>query len=784
MAGAHAHTREAPRIRAPGYGETVLEARNVAKSYGAVHALKGVNFEVKRGQVTTLFGENGAGKSTLMKILSGVVTPTAGEIVLDGKPVVFSSSNDARERGISIIHQELSLAPNLPVRDNIFMGREITGPTGVDFAEEERQARALMEDLGENIDPLTPVEELRLGQQQIVEIARALSVDSRILIMDEPTSALSASEVERLFKVIHDLTARGVAIVYISHHLEEALEITDHAVVLRDGSMTAYARREDIDLEWIVRHMVGENFDLGSPPTGYDFGETALSIEGVSVADKSGADLVDRLSLSVRAGEIVCIYGLMGAGRTELLEAVAGRLPLTGGRVMLEGEDVSRLSIASRIAKGLVIVPEDRQRDGLVQTMTVGENLSLASIGAFTRRLLTSRPLEKSLISNSIGATRIKTAGGHAAIGSLSGGNQQKVVIGKMMATKPRVVLLDEPSRGIDVGAKAEVFRLLAEGAQAGLAVIYSTSEVGECLAVAHRIIVMHKGKIAAEFGPDVTKKQIMAASGEVDLRQQLTQAYGLEMCEVVSDLHRDDLPLEALGLAGGAFLSEEIARAAKMRIGVSHGRTLLACVENVAAPEGTDVEVVALMGGLTQQFQGNPHEIATRLAERTNGRAIVMQAPFLANSAGDRAVLLGQQGVVEAFGLAESCDLILVGIGTAGAQAELVTTGMIEPAGMDAIARAGGVGEMLGHFFDAGGKPIETEVTRRILTVPLDKLKGRRIVAVAGGAIKVAAVKAVLESGCLRGLITDEHTARAINEILRGGRTAHRPAAGSPALH
>ena len=263
----------------PDVREVVLAARNVAKSYGAIQALKGVNFDIHRGQVTTLFGENGAGKSTLMKILSGVMAPTSGEIILDGKPVSFRLPTDARDRGISIIHQELSLAPNLSVRDNMFMGREIRSATGVDFAEEERQTRALMEELEEDIDPLTPVEDLRLGQQQIVEIARALSVNSRILIMDEPTSALSASEVEVLFKVIRDLTSRGVSIVYISHHLEEALQITDHAVVLRDGAMTAYAPRKDIDLEWIVRNMVGENFDLGSPPTGYDMGEVALSIE-------------------------------------------------------------------------------------------------------------------------------------------------------------------------------------------------------------------------------------------------------------------------------------------------------------------------------------------------------------------------------------------------------------------------------------------------------------------------------------------------------------------------
>ncbi|MCO6051933.1 sugar ABC transporter ATP-binding protein [Mesorhizobium sp. RP14(2022)] len=507
----------AKRAADPRHGEVVLSARNVVKTYGGVHALKGVNFDIRRGSVTTLFGENGAGKSTLMKILSGVTTPTSGEIRLDGAPVSFASSTEARDQGISIIHQELSLAPNLSVRDNIFMGREIRTATGVDFAEEARQAKALMEELEEEIDPMTPVEDLRLGQQQIVEIARSLSVDARILIMDEPTSALSASEVEVLFKVIRDLTARGVAIVYISHHLEEALQITDHAVVLRDGNITATAEAKDIDLEWIVRNMVGENFDLGSPPTGYEFGATALAVENVSVHDAAGSgyDVVDRLSLDVKTGEIVCIYGLMGAGRTELLEAVAGRVPLANGRVVLHGEDVSKLSIAQRIAAGLVLVPEDRQRDGLVQTMTVGRNLSLASIEAFAKSLFLSRSREKALIDDSIRKVHVKTAGSEVPIGSLSGGNQQKVVIGKMLTTNPSVILLDEPSRGIDVGAKAEVFRLLSERARQGLAVIFSTSEVSECLSIAHRIVVMRRGRIVAQFGSNVSKEEIMAASGE-----------------------------------------------------------------------------------------------------------------------------------------------------------------------------------------------------------------------------------------------------------------------------
>jgi erythritol transport system ATP-binding protein len=511
----------AARAFEPASDSIVLSARDVVKTYGNTRALKGVAFDVHRGTVTALFGENGAGKSTLMKILSGVESPTSGTIELDGKVVKFNSSTEARDRGISIIHQELSLAPNLSVSDNIFMGRELQTPTGVNFAEQERQTRALMADLeADEIDPGTLVEELRLGQQQLVEIARALSVNSRILIMDEPTSALSATEVEVLFKVIRDLTARGVSIVYISHHLEEALLVTDYAVVLRDGTITATAEAKDIDLNWIVRNMVGANFNLGSPPTEYTFGEVALSIRDVSVSDPANPStlLVDHLSLDVRRGEIVCIYGLMGAGRTELLESVAGRVPLETGHVLLEGNDVSRLSIAERIANGLALVPEDRQRDGLVQTMSVGRNLSLSSIAAFAKFGWLSGSREQSLVDRLIRDVHVKTASDDAPIGSLSGGNQQKVVIGKMLMTNPKVILLDEPSRGIDVGAKAEVFRLLAEGARSGLAVVYSTSEVGECLSIAHRIVVMHRGRISAQFGSDVTKESIMAASGEAVL--------------------------------------------------------------------------------------------------------------------------------------------------------------------------------------------------------------------------------------------------------------------------
>ena len=498
--------------------EVVLQAQDITKRYGGTEALKGVNFEVHRGQVTTLMGENGAGKSTLMKILAGVEQPSSGILRLDGEPVSFDSTVDATDNGISIIHQELSLCPNLNVRDNIFMGREILNRAGlVDYAAEGKVVKELLRRLEEPIDPDTLVADLRLGQQQIVEIARALSVDARILIMDEPTSALSASEVGVLFKVINDLTASGVSIVYISHHLEEALNISQHVVVLCDGNVVAIDEVANVDLAWVISRMVGRDFDLGEPPPPSDRA-VALSVQDLRVADPTNLERlsVDGVSLSVRAGEIVCIYGLMGAGRTEMLEALAGRVPVVSGRIMLNDNDVKGMSITERIEDGLALVPEDRQRDGLVKSMSVGHNLSLASLGRVVRRSVLSRSAEDAVVKKGIKDVHVKASGAGAPITSLSGGNQQKVVIGKMLMTDPKVLLLDEPSRGIDVGAKAEVFGLLSELASSGLAVLYSTSEVNECLSIANRVIVMSKGRISAEFSAQsTTKEQIMAASGE-----------------------------------------------------------------------------------------------------------------------------------------------------------------------------------------------------------------------------------------------------------------------------
>jgi erythritol transport system ATP-binding protein len=510
--------------------DVVLRAVDISKTYGVTRALKGVNFEVRRGKVTVLFGENGAGKSTLMKILSGVEKPTAGQLILDGEPVDLQSTTDAVERGISIIHQELNLCSNLSVRDNIFIGRELRTSTGtVDYAREREITSQLMERLEEPIRPATLVQDLRVGQQQIIEIARALAADTRILIMDEPTSALSANEVEVLFKVIRDLTANGVAIVYISHHLEEAIEIADYAVVFRDGDLVATEDAANIDLPWVVRQMVGREADYDFRNESRDYGDVALSIQGVTVAEPdTGRVVVNNVSLDVRKGEIVCLYGLMGAGRTELMEALSGRDEIAGGRVLLGDEDLAGRTIQERIAMGVGLVPEDRQRDGLIQMMSVGRNMSLASLLNTVKNQFIVRKAERENVARQIADVRVKTSGPGALITSLSGGNQQKVVIGKMLLTDPKVLLLDEPTRGIDVGAKGEIFALLFREAKKGLAVLYVTSEVGEALTASHRIVVMSKGRMVKEFDPrTATRDDIMAASGEHETEYQHANGEG-----------------------------------------------------------------------------------------------------------------------------------------------------------------------------------------------------------------------------------------------------------------
>jgi erythritol transport system ATP-binding protein len=482
----------------------VMTAREVTKTYGGTHALRGVSLGVAPGRVTALFGENGAGKSTLMKILAGIESPTTGQVELDGDVVEFESPRQAADNGVVIIHQELSLCPNLSIQDNLFLAREERGRFGsVDRGAQRAATATVLERLEEKLDPDAQVGDLRIGQQQLVEIARALLQNARVLIMDEPTSALSMTEVDVLFRVIRELTSHGVAVIYISHHLEESLEIADDVAVLRDGQLVATGTAAEVDLGWVVQHMVGRDQGSLFPKRNARLGDVALSVHHLQVADPSNPQrlAVDGIDLEIRAGEIVGVYGLMASGRTELLEAIAGRLPVTSGGITFAGDELSG-SVRDRIARGIALVPEDRQRDGLVQTMSVGQNLSLSSLTSFVRRGLITRGRERSAVAEMITDVTVKTSGQAAPIGSLSGGNQQKVVIGKALLTHPKVLLLDEPSRGVDIGAKADIFALMTEQAESGLAVVFTTSEAEEALHIPDRLLILERGRLVADLDP------------------------------------------------------------------------------------------------------------------------------------------------------------------------------------------------------------------------------------------------------------------------------------------
>jgi erythritol transport system ATP-binding protein len=490
--------------------EVVLAARGITKQFPGTLALDRVAFPVYRGKVNVLIGENGAGKSTLVKILAGVEQPSSGVLELDGRPIRMSSARDAAANGIGIIYQELNLFPNLSVADNIFMARENARHGVIDRDAEQRVTRELMRRLEQAIDPRTLVGDLPLGQQQIVEIARALAREVRILIMDEPTSALSSSEIEVLFRLIRDLKSRGVAIIYISHRLEEVLTIGDRVTVLRDGRVVAGAPAQDVDVAWIVEKMTGRSGSAPAPRGTAAEGRSLLEVRSLSLPGPAGRPALQDISFTLGAGEIVGVYGLMGAGRTELFETLIGRRSADRGSISLDGERVEHNALPDRIRSGLVLVPEDRQRDGLVPTLSVKDNITLARL----RGIYLSRAAERAKATRMIRELRIRTAGPEQPVTSLSGGNQQKVVISRFLLTSPKVLLLDEPTRGVDVGARAEIFDIIRGLAGQGMAILFASSELQEVLAMSTRILVMSLGRITAEFPvAEATEELLVAAS-------------------------------------------------------------------------------------------------------------------------------------------------------------------------------------------------------------------------------------------------------------------------------
>jgi erythritol transport system ATP-binding protein len=497
--------------------EAVLVAEKVSKRFPGTVALDGVDFTVYAGAVNVLIGENGAGKSTLMKILAGVDQPTSGRLLLNGVPVEFKSTREAAQAGIGIIFQELNLYPNLSISENIFVARELTRSGVVQHRLQEQITAELLERLEQPLKPGMLVRDLRMGQQQIVEIAKALSQNVRILIMDEPTSALTAAETEALFRIIADLKANGVAIIYISHKLEELLRIGDYVTVLRDGKLAAAAPARNVTVPWMIERMVGRSVNaprhrIWTKTNGH---QPVLEVKNLSLPRVGGGFTLENVSLTLRRGEILAIFGLMGAGRTELFECLMGMRPEASGEVLLNGRRLQHETVRERIDLGVMLVPEDRQRLGLVQKLSVAQNITLANLNRLVTWFWLSDRRETAEITAMIRSLAIKTSSPKQSITALSGGNQQKVVIAKSLLTEPRVLMLDEPTRGIDVGAKAEIFEIMNELAEKGLAVLFVSSELPEMFTIPDRVIVLSKGKIAGEFLHDeLTEEALVLAAG------------------------------------------------------------------------------------------------------------------------------------------------------------------------------------------------------------------------------------------------------------------------------
>ncbi len=478
--------------------------RHIAKNFGGVRALRDVSLSAKGGEVHALCGENGAGKSTLMKVLAGAITEYEGEIRLGGRPVRFLGPRDAEDAGIRIIYQELNLVPQLTVADNMFLGREKTwgGPLGwLDNRGMQAHARRLFDRLGAPIDPEAKVGDLRIGDQQMVEIARALAFDAAIVIMDEPTSALSDSEVARLFRVIADLRAAGTTVLYISHKMNEVFTLADRVTVLRDGQFVATAARAETTPGQIVRWMVGREIaalDYVQRPIAP---EAVLELENVSLASPrgSGRPSLKNISFTVRSGEVVGVAGILGSGRTELLEAIFGASPNPpSGTIRVLGRPVRFTHPDQAIKAGIAMVTEDRKTLGLFDRMTVAENITLRRLPALSIGPFVIPAAENRAVDWSIKELAIKAAGGDAPVTSLSGGNQQKCILARWLLIEPKVLLLDEPTRGIDVGAKAEIYNLIRRLAGERHAIIMTSSELPELLAVSDRILVLCEGRITA----------------------------------------------------------------------------------------------------------------------------------------------------------------------------------------------------------------------------------------------------------------------------------------------
>lgn len=487
--------------------QIVLEMKNIDKSFGGTHALNGINFQLKKGEVHALLGENGAGKSTLIKTLGGIHRPDSGTILIDGREVSMTDIHEAQAYGIGIIHQEIVLVPYLTVAENIFLGREITNRLGFkDMYEINKRAEEMVATLGLDIDVTTPVKNLTIAQQQMVEIVKASSFNVQILVMDEPTSSLSDEEVDKLFETIERLKSKGVSIIYISHRMEELFKITDRVTVIRDGTYVGTVNTKETSHDNLVAMMVGRKLENYYTRDFLKQSEEVVRVEGLS---KKG--VFDNISFSVKKGEILGFAGLVGAGRSEIMMSLFAADSYDSGDIYLYGKQVKFKNCRQAIDNGIAMVPEDRKLQGLTLVNSVEFNTSLAALKFIMNGVLISSSKKEKLVFEYIKDLNIKTASKDISVSSLSGGNQQKVVLAKWLATKPKLLILDEPTRGVDVGAKSEIYAIINELAKAGLAIIMVSSDLPEIINMCDRVCVIREGIMAGEVDhASISQENIM----------------------------------------------------------------------------------------------------------------------------------------------------------------------------------------------------------------------------------------------------------------------------------
>lgn len=488
--------------------EKIVSMKHITKEFSGVKVLKEVNFNIYQGKIMALLGENGAGKSTLMKILTGVYKKSAGEILLEGKEINFNNTRDSQNHGIAIIHQELNLIKHLSIGENIFLGREpINSVKKIKWKQLYEESEFWIRKLGLKEEPKTLIKDISVGKQQLVEIAKALSLNAKVIIMDEPTGALTISETEKLFQVIKELKEEGKSIVYISHRLNEVFQICDDITVLRDGELIGEKSVSELDENQIIEMMVGRKLEEQYPRIPYETGETILEVKGIT------NKFVKNASFSLKKGEVLGVAGLMGAGRTELARTIYGIFKMDQGEILINGKKASIVGPQSALSHGIAYVSEDRKANGILLGLSVKENMTLSSLKSCCNRWgQVSRKIEEDCAKKYIKGMSIKTSSTQKLLKYLSGGNQQKVSIAKNLNTNPKVLILDEPTRGVDVSAKKEIYHLINKYREEGMSIIMISSEIPEILGMSDKVMVMHEGRIKGILNiEDASQESIMS---------------------------------------------------------------------------------------------------------------------------------------------------------------------------------------------------------------------------------------------------------------------------------